>query len=249
MKNFTKTSLKLLGVALLLLIFWTANEIYGNPFIKQRAVQTAKTHLAENYPEHSFEITNVGRTKSNSYIISVASQNSIDTYFELDVSDDGTLLYDTYKETVVGGNNTYQRYSDEYHQLAKSAFAAADFSYPDEPSAHFDFIFLDDISYLQVDGQYDVLELAAQYGELYYADEMCSLNSYEEAAECLLTMKQVMDDAGLPFVHASLMQATKPGLEDGSYLRIYNFPTVEIYEENLAERLQIHAETSAHLME
>jgi len=249
MKHLTKTMLKLLGIALLVLLFWIANEIYGNPFIRQRAVQTAKTHLAENYPEHSFEITNVGRTKSNSYIISVASQNSMDTYFELDVSDNGTLLYDTYEEAVVSGNNTYQRYSQKYCQLAKAAFVDANLNYPDEPSAHFDSIFLDNISYLQVDGQYDVFELAAKYGELYYSDEKCTLNSYEEAAECLLEMKSVMDTAGLPFVHATLMQATKPGLEDGGYLRIYNFPSNEIYEENLAERLQTHIETSAYLTE
>lgn len=242
MKKFGKIIPKLLIVVLLLVLFWIANEVYGNPFIKQRAIETAQAHLAQNYPEHTFDIVDVGRTKSNSYIISVASQNSVDTHFEIDVDDNGSFLYDTYTDHVLSGSNTYLRYSEKYNQLVQAAFESADFNYPNKPSARFDSMYMDDISYLQVDGQYDVLELAEQYGELYYSDELCSLNSYEEAAECLLKMKLVMDNANLPFSHATLMQATKAGLEDGAYLRIYDFPATEIQSENLVERIKAHAE-------
>ena len=229
-KKWLCISLIILSVSFLL---WGLEEIYGNPFAEQRAIKTTENHLSQQWPDNSFEITNISHTKSNSYDLTVSSTDSIDTHFTVIIDDNGEFLYDTYEDDVLSGQNTLLRHSALYREQVESALSGLD--YPEQFSAHLE---TTESITLSLDQNYDIFDLASELGCITYQDEMGYVDSYETASEMLLEMKSALDDAGIPFAYARISQATKKAETADHRFWIDNIPAFEIHAENLPQRLE-----------
>ena len=231
------TKKKWLCISLIVLIvsflLWALEEIYGNPFAEQRAIKTTENHLSQQWPDNSFEITNITHTKSNSYDLTVSSTDSIDTHFTVIIDDNGEFIYDTYSDAVLSGQNTLLRHSALYREQVESALS--DLDYPGQFSAHLE---TTESITLSPDQNYDIFDLGSKLGCISYRDEMGYIDSYETAAEMLLDMKSALDSVGIPFAEAQLLQATKKAETSDRRFWINNIPYSEIYAENLPQRLE-----------
>lgn len=233
------TKKKWLCISLIVLIvgflLWGLGEIYGNPFAEQRALKTTEYHLSQKWPNHSFKITNMTHTKSNSYDLTVSSTDSIDTHFTVIIDDNGEFLYDTYEDDVLSGQNTLLRHSAQYREQVESALSGLD--YPKQFSAKLE---ITESITLSPDMNYNIFDLGSEHGCITYRDEIGYIDSYETASEMLLEMKSALDNAGIPFSYARLCQATKKAETTDHRFWIDNIPVSEIHAENLPQKLETY---------
>ncbi|MBO4360738.1 MAG: hypothetical protein J5822_07660, partial [Eubacteriaceae bacterium] len=161
-------------------------------------------------------------------------------------------LRDTYEETVVSGLNTALRLDMEYRKAADYVFDAPLFPYECEISyGDLEFTSREYAanpgvkSYALItedlirDGQYDIGELGAQTGKLVVYVNDTDLSA-ENAADIMLSIRSLMDSAGvgfkaMDFVLLPPKSAEGPRGEEGIY--ILDFPYEDIYAEGMTERV------------
>lgn len=81
------------------------------------AKSKGQSYINDKYNHLSLEIKDVTyNLKDGSYLISVSSNNSIDTHFILSYRD-GEIFRDGYEISVLSGMNTMDRFRDEYKKL------------------------------------------------------------------------------------------------------------------------------------
>ena len=253
-----KKTLKGIGIALsvvlVAVILFFVNAFSGNPVSKALATSTAKKHLAETYAGTDYYIDEVRYNfKDGDYHAFIKSPSSIDTEFSLYITMTGKLRLDTF-EDVGSGFNTARRLNMEYSLLADKIFYGEDFPY----SCYISFATLEiypdnymnsdyndapayaiNQSELELDKQYNIRELGRRAGKIVVYVENDTVTA-EKAAEVMLGMKSIFDEADLPFAAMDyVLQHPKPeeGVRSDEEVCAYNFLYDDIKEENLVERV------------
>lgn len=248
-----RVALAAAAMALTCGILYSANGLVGNPVCKAIARNHAEKMLVQEFAGLDLEIEKASfNFKDGGYYVRVRSDSSIDTHFTIYYNGWGQYKYDTY-DSVTDGWNTYNRLSDAYRAAVKEALNAL---YGDPSIGYGDLLLHQEVdaftpvgelpgmepALLQVDGQYDLAELGAQYGEvvLYLDQEEVTV---EEAARVLLQLRGELDARGIRF-HCIDLVLEKPRKQDGTpsdddtEVRIEDFRYADIYAEGLVERVQ-----------
>lgn len=255
MKKWVKI---LAGITAFMLIgglLWFANGLVGNPISKALAENAAEKYIGEHYPHMELEISDAFYNfKNGNYRVNVQSPTSIDTHFTVALSQTGRIQYDDYEDKVLGRWNTYYRISSSYRSKLEAIFDSSDFPYESEISfgeLRFKEVTEDNESFgpiyglviedLELDKDYDLVELGKEAGYVvfYTEDEDVSV---KKAAEILLDIKNILDKENVPF-YAIDFVLEKPRVEQEKQnphdisVRVNEFLYSDIYEEGLEERI------------
>lgn len=253
-----KKHLKLAAFALALAIIaglcLFANALVGNPVSKALATRTAKRHLAENYSTYVLDRAGYN-FKDGNYYAHLTDPDQIDGDFSLSITPWGKLLYDSYEDRVLSGENTRSRLSMEYRDMVDAVletpraglpvdFGGGDLECWSRESLELELADAPDYALiteeLEVNGAYDVRELGALAGHLnYYLEE--ETPSLERLAHWLLEIRRLMDEAQVPFVDIDLSiryLRDEEGRRPDSDVYVLRFPYEEIYEEGLLQRVE-----------
>lgn len=251
-KKHLKMAALVAALALIVGLCLFANALVGNPVSKALATRAAKARMTAHYPTYTLEEVNYS-FKDGNYYAHLTDPNQIDGDFSMAFTGGGKLLWDSYEDRVLSGENTRNRLSMEYRDLVDAVLEAPqaglplDFGFGDlecwsrEAAANEDCppyaLITEDFT---VNGTYDVRALGAQAGHLvYYLQEESP--SLERLAHWLLEIRRMMDEAGVPFVDIDLSLRYLRDENDRrphSDLYVLHFPYEEIYEEGLLERVK-----------
>lgn len=196
---------------LLAIVMWFANAFLGNPVSWVLARIGVNRYVEQTYFHLDLHTERFGYDfKTGGYYAYVCSATSEDTAFHIDMDMLGRVTYDSYDTWVGHKYNTELRIREEYRVLTDGVFQSAYFPYEldiDYGDIEFagdaewgealrDFALPRDI--LELDREYDVLELGRQAGILcvYVMDETVTV---ERAAEVMLHIRSIFDDADVPF--------------------------------------------------
>lgn len=260
-KRVLKISALCLAILLILGVCWFANGLVGNPISKAMARNTAKKHLAENYPNTDYALEDVSYSfKDGNYYAHVVSPSSMDGNFTLRISMLGQLRSDDYSSRVEGHGNVANRLFFEYREMVDTVLNSH--SYPYTVSMGYgDLEFERELGAEIVEGAlqrselvndrfYNVGELGAKNGELVlYIDS--ETVTYEKAAEILLETKKLMEQSGISFYCVQFVLRYPPYDAEVSYRRpegeinLQSLLYTDIYEDGMVERVQRVAEETA----
>ena len=249
--SFWKILLKMVVAGLLCVVLFFANAFFGNPLSAALARIAAHWYVAQEYGHLDLHIDKVGfNFKDCDYYAKVSSPTSEDTHFTIDISMWGKVKRDTY-ESVTDGYNTATRLNNEYRELVRAAKEGLAVPYEidtltgDLNGSGYGGLWLDDYGLreaeLIVDGEYDILELAARHGGLYInvRDEDVS---YARGAEILSDIAGRLEEAGIPF-YAMDFTLQKPKGEDGTRedisLWLLDFPADRIGGADFEQRVKV----------
>ena len=99
----------ILGIFLMGIVLWGANDLLGNPISAAFATHKVKEYVAEKYPELDLEVGKAHYNfKFKTYGVDVSSKTSIDTHFSVEYRN-GKIKYDEYESYVQGKFNTRDR--------------------------------------------------------------------------------------------------------------------------------------------
>ena len=256
MKKYLKILALIVAVVLIVGLACFANALNGNPISKMLAKRTGEKYLSETYVGTDYYIDRVSYNfKDGNYHVFIKSPTSIDTEFTLVITMLGEFCYDTY-DSVVNGLNTARRIEMEYRELADTVFESPAFPYCSEitygtleiyPEEALKNSEVNEIppyalnqNELVLDKIYDVRALGKQAGHLIvYVDN--NRVTFDDAAEIMLNIKKMFDDAAVPFVAIDfVLQYPKPeeeGRRPEGEVRVENFSYAEIYEDGMVERI------------
>lgn len=259
-KRILKITAFVVAMALIAGVGFFANALVGNPISKWVASNTAQEYLADKYSDKDFEIDRVTYSfKDGNYHAYIKSPSSIDSEFTLSVNMWGKLRYDSYEDRVLSGENTANRISNDYRAIVDKVLDSQAFPY-NEHIGYGDFEFYPRIHHeeylipnyalitddLKLDAFYDVNELGRNHGKLtiYIDDETVS---YERAAEIILDIRKIFDDAGVKFYNLDFV-LTYPKNEDSTKkdgrVEVMNFLYTDINEEGIVERVKASDEAA-----
>ena len=235
---------------------WFANALVGNPVSKMLAAKAAEKHLEETYAGTDFYIERIAYSfKDGSYHAFVKSPSSIDTEFSLRITMLGEVYFDTY-DSVLECFTTASRLEQEYRALTDIIFENPSFPYTchisygsleiyseealNDPNVNDIPAYAINQSTLILDKIYDIRELGRQAGHLIIYVESDTV-TIEKAAEIMLDIKAIFDDAGVPFA-AMDFNLWYPRAEDETRpdgeVSVDGFQYDAIYEDGMIERVE-----------
>lgn len=230
-----------------------ASSLVGNPVSRMLAEHSAEEYVQAHHPDCAVDDVSYS-FKTGGYDARVSKPGSVDHTFTVSFDAFGRFVYSAYESEVAEHFSTWRRLDDAYRSFAKPILQsplmpfAADSagcslrmaSYEENGALSPDSDGLDYRGALETDGVYNVLELAAQYGEisLFVDDPDVSV---ENAADILLTLRRTCDEAGIPAAYFTLSLHAPRG-EDGNrvssdFVFVDSFPYAQVYEQELAPRL------------
>ena len=253
-KTHLKIAAFLLALAMVVGLGLFANALVGNPISKALTTRAARARMTAQYPTYALEEVTYS-FKDGNYYAHLTDPNQIDGDFSMAFTGGGKLLWDSYEDRVLSGENTRSRLSMAYRDMVDAVLETPqaglplDFGYGDlecwsrevleqELDDAPDYALITDD--LEVNGIYDVRALGAKAGHLvYYLEEEAP--SLESLAHWLLEIRRMMDSAGVPFVDIDL-SLRYPRNEDGTHtdcdIYVLHFPYEDIYQEGLVQRVQ-----------
>jgi len=253
-KKVLKITAFVVALALIAGIAVFANALVGNPISKLLAQNSAERHIEENYADTDFYVERVSFSfKDTRYHAYIKSPSSVDSHFTIYMDMLGRVEFDFYEDDVLNGWNTADRIGTDYRKQVDAILDNPSFPYtcdigygdiefipeeyadnPDVPSYA---LYIED---LELDGIYNLAELGSQAGHLvlYVTEDTLS---FERAAEIMLDIRRIMDDAGVGF-YAMDFVLEYPRNEDGTrnsedQIDVNNFLYEDIYEEGMVERV------------
>ncbi len=256
MKTKTKKILAFAaGLALLVGVLWFAMLFVGNPVSSFAAKRNAKRYLAQQYPGTDYQIEEVSYNfKFGEYMARVTSPSSKDSRFTLTYDWAGNLKQDDYDWRVQQRENTYERLDWEYRQQVETVLKNPEKKLPYELQFGFGTLFTTgdmltqepfgleglDKSALELDGEYDVNQLARRYGRLVVAIRDNTVTP-QRAAQLILDIKNRMDEANAAFCCMDFRLAEKKTDEKegtkAEEISILSVPYDEIEGEGLEGRV------------
>lgn len=254
MKKTTKIIAGITAFILIGIILWFANGLVGNPISKMLANKSANEYIEETYPGMELEIQDATYNfKNGNYYVNVKSPTSIDTYFSLDISPTGKVLWDNYEGNVLGKFNTWNRINTEYRKMVEDIFEANDFPY--ESDIDYGDLKLKEkdlnesfgpdygisLEELEIDRKYDIEEIAEKSGQIVFYTEDIKVDA-QRASEILLDIKRIFDEKDVPFyaISFSLKEKSKEDEKnlDGEIFDVREFLYSDIYDDSLIDRLE-----------
>jgi len=249
-----KIWLPILSAALLTAVALLLNNMYGNPISKSKAQKAAENYLAEAYPGQSLAVEQVQyQMKSGGYDLSVRAPGSADIHFTVCVKPGGKVVYDTYGEEVLSGENTAGRLCAAYAELAVPTLKGLNLEYSIPfVDAYIEVMPAEESPYeqpaefalpreeLTLDAQYDIKSLAGRAGVIVVTATSETVTA-ERAAQLLLAIRQAMDEASIPFRAVTVTLRLPPDdtgapNQEGEIV-LENFPYDQLTQENLAQRI------------
>ena len=238
--------------------FATIDIIYSNPISLSAAMDKVKDYIKKTYPDKDYQIDKFYRKSTNDYVAEVSSPTGVDEYFEIGLSANGHIEWNTHGN-VSGGYNTEKRLQSEYGKFVTQKkknhepfpydiYATLRFNYYYGYTKHKDAFLPKD---LEVNGVYDVEALGKVQGLLIIRAEV-EKPTVKKAAEILLQLKEYADEIGIPFYRVKIelysigrmgdnFLAGKPKVD----VREFFYP--DIYEEGMVERVRAaHEATCAY---
>ena len=229
-------------VAVLGLLF--ANAFLGNPVSALLARNAVDRYVDEVYSHLDLQRSRFGYDfKTGGYFAYLTSETSPDTAFYIRTDMLGNIRQDSYDTWVAHKYNTELRIREEYRVLTDTVFRSGDFPY--ELDIHYgDISFAGDMQWgeaeyefalpreiLELDKIYDVKELGRVAGVLtvYTMDDEVTV---ERAAEIMLHIREIFDDAGVPFRMLDFVLRTPKPEDEASW------PDTAVYATLSYENLQ-----------
>ncbi len=238
------------------IILWCTNGLVGNPISKKIAQNKANDYISKKYSDMELNIEKPHYNfKDGNYYVRVNSSNSKDTYFDIDVSPLGKIVYDSYETRVLDKHNTFDRINDSYGKRVLELFDSERFPYKSEIAfGSIETIEENEMSeqlgykpygidtkLLELDKEYDINDLSKKYGHIvfYAQDEDISI---EKVSEIMLNLKNILDKNEIYF-YAIDFVLEKPRNEDSTPtsdedIRVEQFLYKDIYEKDLEKRVQ-----------
>jgi hypothetical protein len=218
---------------------------YNSP--PKKVERDVKAYLAQHHPDSDYEISSISfDDKYKNYIVTMSSPSSADSQFSMTYDAKGYYKENSYEYRVINKANTANRLSDAYAAAVHGALNAipnyTDFargqllwSHPDGSHPDPRYIASEE---LQLDGEYDLSELGAQAGYIWFRVEVDYANgaTVENLAQILLYVRKTLDEAGLPFYKIGC-RLNYWDRENSKELELANFLYDDIYEEGLEARL------------
>lgn len=243
------------ALALIVGLLTLGNALIGNPISKKLAETAAEAYLEGKFPESDLYIADIWHdSKQGEYEMEIQSSSSQDTYFTIIVRPDGSVRFDTF-DNVLTGRNTAERIGEAYRQVAEQAVQRLNLTYKrayiscdlefehrqwkDDP---YEFQYFLNGEALIPDGAYDVEMLGALAGKVSVTVENTEVSA-ERAADILQEIRQLMDEAGVPF-HSVDLTLEYPRPENAmdprkeGQIRIEGFFYEDIYEDGLVSRVR-----------
>ena len=234
-KRILKITALVMALALIAGLAWFANGLVGNPVSRLLAKRALDRYVEETYPHLDLNTERFGFDfKSIGYFAYVRSEGSMDTAFYIDMDMLGHVTYDSYDTWVTGKLNTERRVQEQYRQMAYAVLNSSGFAYESDIKGgmlEFALDFVqdrevgDDRDYdyaipreeLVMDKEYtpeEIRDLGARAGILtvYVMEDTVTV---ERAAQIMLHIRSLFDDAGVPFYRMDfVLRYPKPA--DGS---------------------------------
>lgn len=244
----------LLAVAVILGLGSFVNALIGNPISVILVRNTAEKYIEENYAGLGYEIETVSYSfKDGNYYVHLHRADSMDGDFSLRIGMTGRLNNDSYASRVEGKSNVSSRLYMQYRSRIDEVLESEVFPYRAE-IAFGELEFDRELGKepipgaltradLENDRFYDMSELGKTNGTLVLYIDSETVDE-RTAAEILLTVKKLFDDAGVSFYSVELVLRYPP-YDEESYarpdgeIRIDRFLSEDIYEDGMAER--VHA--------
>ena len=226
------------------------NAIAGNPVSRRLAVKNIHEYIETNYQGQGYQITDIRYDYlSSSYVASVEVPGSPDRHFGVSAGLDGKVKDKNPENNSRLIENTADRIKEAYSDAVDEVFDNPAFQYPQASCfATIEFALNEEermvpyaILYeeLEPDMLFDIDEFGARAG--YISIEIWENNLTEEyTAEIMLHAKSLLDKSGIEF---NSMDCTirNPDTEEYEVFSVDNFPSSEIYEEGMAERVRLAA--------
>lgn len=227
MRKHIRTTVIILTFLFLMIFF--LNLFFGNPFSRHIVRRAAENYLSSAYPDQELCIDQITfDSKVGDYHAYITAPGSTDTHFIIGITTAGEIRFDRYESMVLEKNNTIDRLETEYSNLVDSVLKQLNLQYrlstivaeiaftsENNRPGLMDTEYAISYEDIEIDGIYDIRQLGAQAGILSIVAED-SVLTYEKAAEILLAIKSLMDDAQVPFysIHFRLIH---PRNADGSF--------------------------------
>lgn len=246
-KNTVKIGLLVVFLSVALYI---GDMFLGNPISYGIVKWHSQRYLQETYPQWDLRVASIYHDwySGGGYDVRVVSDTSRDTRFELAYGRLGKLHWDGYEMMVASGRSTLSRLYDEYDALVADALKGIYDSkgrkaglyvmdeYTGEPGPLTVGL---DMAELELDRDYDVAALGAEYGYLdvclYVAEE--ELNT-QVAAGRLLEIKNAMEQAEVGFVAIDLFMTVENTKDSSQSLGIKGITPADLEAEDVAARLE-----------
>ena len=255
--NFARIVAGLVALALIGFIGYMANGLLGNPISKALVNRAAQNYVESQYPGQNLVLEPAYYSfKFGNYYVRVSQPGSQDIRFSLDFSPSGRLQYDSYESHVANRWNTMQRLDTQYRQLVDTLLEGPDYPYQGDikfgtlvdrgsqelgaDGKPFGPAYGLAMEELQLDGDYDIRQLARQAGHLViYLEE--PQRDTAQLAQRLLEFKALFDGADIPFYSIDL-DLEPPRGPDGAYqegtrVAVKQFLYEDITEQGLEERV------------
>lgn len=239
------------GIPVLAVLLWAAGNDAKYERMKPKALEAAKSYLAEQYPGNDFEITEFYHNfKDNGFDAEIQSRSSADTYFLVRIADDTLELdYDSYEWAVQERWNTAVRITEDYEAQAEGVLntlpgidrADADFvrySRTDSYSAFQLAVGLDTTT-LELDGTYDAAAMGWEHGtlELRFVEAEEDLN-LRRLLERLREVDDAMTQAGVGYRVVEIRLVNAPDWDNTRDFYIYGILREDLYSEDPEAVLQ-----------
>ncbi|MBE6039176.1 MAG: hypothetical protein E7218_08295, partial [Anaerofustis stercorihominis] len=261
-----KKTKKIIMIVLILVLIYFAIPFFRNPLSDFVSRTSVERYLDENYADMGYEIESFGYNGLDiNYRYTVAIPGSMDRHFDIYIKKYGKIYLDEYKNFEENGGDVFaanvgRRLNAGYWEIVENALDTDMIMLPSEygfSSGSIEFATKEAIEKydyipdyacpyedLVPDEVYDLQEMGSRHGKVNVFVNHAEELSYERMAEVLLWVRDELDSAGIGFccVYASI--DTPPSGEYGEaqpsdpYIAVNDFPYAEIYEENLAQRVE-----------
>ena len=245
--NFVKFILLLVAISLLLFSGYIAMAFFGNPFVLISVNDAAEAYIDEKYPDRELVVEDAFfNFKLTDYVVNVHDPALVDCYFSLYFDENGKLTSDTYSDSYLSGFNTGARIDNAYRSLTDTVFKSEAFDFnasiaygiiefTDKADGDPDREYSIPYSSLTLNGDFTTKEYGERAGALviYIVTEDVSA---EAMANTLLAIREVFDEANVPFKVIDLtLTVEEYRANEGT--SILAFAYEDIYEEGLLERV------------
>lgn len=207
---------------------------FGNPIAKASAEGDAAYYVERYYRGHEFTVGEAEYySNRGGYSVWVHSTSSIDTYFEIGYNSLGIRTWDSYDDDVGTGMTTYWRLWESYNTAVADTLTGSPFEFVDYQTRLFSYPPEEWLDELEFDREYTQDELnlwAVETGTIGVSYDP-AVNGEKTAAELLLEIRRLMDEAGIAFCSVELKVEYSAG---NNY---YTVPYEVIQEDTISDEL------------